>query len=122
MVANITHIESLTLVFVLLFICFSANVKADSLDDELGLSNELVTNSELESNRGRADLDLVFQTNEADQNALMQQNSLHSEVTGNNNISGNAFSGMSGIATVIQNTGNQTIIQSTTMVNVLINQ
>jgi hypothetical protein len=122
MVANFTYIESLTLLFVLIFVCFSANVKADSLDDELGLSNALVSNNELDSNRGRADLDLVFQTNEADQNALMQQNTLNSEVTGNNNISGNAFSGMSGIATVIQNTGNQTIIQSTTMVNVLINQ
>lgn len=122
MVAKIVYRERLVLMLLATLLCCSSYLQADSLDDELGLSNNSVTNSELNSNRGRADLDLVFQTNEADQNALMQQNTLHSEVTGNNNISGNAFSGMSGIATVIQNSGNQTIIQSTTMVNVLINQ
>ena len=95
---------------------------ADVLDDELGLSSALVSDHELDTNRGRADLDLVFQTSDSDQNALMQQNTLHSEGTGDNSISGNAFSGMTGMATVIQNTGNQVIIQDSTMVNVLINQ
>jgi len=98
------------------------SLQADALDDELGLSDALVSNNELDSNRGRADLDLVFQSNETAQNALMQNNTLHSEGTGNNSISSQAFSGMSGIATIIQNTGNQVIIQDTTMVNVLINQ
>ncbi len=109
-------------IFTALACCFSMGLLADTLDDELGLSNSVVSDTELETNRGRADLDLVFQTNETDQNALMQQNTLYSEGTGSNNISGNAFSGMSGIATVIQNTGNQVIIQDTTMVNVLISQ
>jgi len=111
--------------FIVSAICllgFSMPLQADVLDDELGLSEALVSNNELDSNRGRADLDLVFQTNEAAQNALMQNNTLHSEGTGSNSISSQAFSGMSGIATVIQNTGNQVIIQDTTMVNVLINQ
>jgi len=111
--------------FIMCNICllgFSMPLLADALDDELGLSDALVSNNELDSNRGRADLDLVFQTNETAQNALMQNNNLHSEGTGNNSISDQAFSGMSGIATVIQNTGNQVIIQDTTMVNVLINQ
>jgi len=111
--------------FIVCCIClfgFSMALQADALDEELGLSDALVSSNELDSNRGRADLDLVFQTNETAQNALMQNNTLHSEGTGNNSISSQAFSGMSGIATVIQNTGNQVIIQDTTMVNVLINQ
>ncbi|MFD2228535.1 hypothetical protein [Alkalimarinus sediminis] len=116
-------IRSSTLITLLLLsVSVTPPLSADVLDDELGLSNALVSDQELESHRGRADLDLVFQTNDSDQNALMQQNTLHSEGTGSNTISGNAFSGMSGIATVIQNTGNQVIIQDTTMVNVLINQ
>lgn len=114
--------SSTQLLVLILSFGVTLSLSADVLDDELGLSNALVSDKELESNRGRADLDLAFQTNDSEQNALMQQNTLHSEGTGNNTISGNAFSGMSGIATVIQNTGNQVIIQDTTMVNVLINQ
>lgn len=122
MITHFTSTLRLVLFSALSSLVLLCTAQADSLDDELGLSDSLVTENELDSQRGRADLDLVFQTNEADHNALMKNNALHSEGTGNNNISGNAFSGMSGIATVIQNTGNQVIIQDTTMVNVLINQ
>jgi len=40
--------------------------------------------------------------------------------TGGNSIDGSAFSGMSGIATVIQNSGNQVLIQNATVVDVIV--
>lgn len=40
--------------------------------------------------------------------------------TGGNSIAGSAFSGMSGIATVIQNSGNQVLIQNATVVDVIV--
>ena len=38
--------------------------------------------------------------------------------TGNNSVNGNAFNGASGFPTVIQNTGNQVLIQNELVVNV----
>ena len=40
--------------------------------------------------------------------------------TGGNSIAGSAFSGMNGIATVIQNSGNQVLIQNATVVDVIV--
>jgi hypothetical protein len=40
--------------------------------------------------------------------------------TGGNTIDGSAFSGMNGIATVIQNSGNQVLIQNATVVDVIV--
>ena len=40
--------------------------------------------------------------------------------TGGNSIDGSAFSGMNGIATVIQNSGNQVLIQNATVVDVIV--
>lgn len=39
---------------------------------------------------------------------------------GTSTISGNAFQGASGVVTVVQNTGNQVVLQTTTVVNVSI--
>jgi len=43
---------------------------------------------------------------------------LDGSTNGTNTISGTAFSGASGIATVIQNSGNQVLIQNATIVDV----
>jgi len=43
-------------------------------------------------------------------------------LTGDNRISDQAFQNMSGVATVIQNTGNQVVIQDSTQINILLNQ
>ncbi|RQW88065.1 MAG: hypothetical protein EHM79_06515 [Geobacter sp.] len=42
-------------------------------------------------------------------------------LTGNNSIAGEAFKDMNGFATVIQNSGNQVLIQNDLIVNVLVN-
>jgi hypothetical protein len=50
-------------------------------------------------------------------NAKLFDNSATDNVTGNNTITGGAFSGSNGLATVIQNSGNNVIIQSGTVLN-----
>lgn len=86
------------------------------------LEESAISTEDLSAQSGKSDLNLQFQVNDSEQNALLKNNTLNNAVTGDNSISGNALSGASGISTVIQNTGNQVIIQGTTMVNVLINQ
>ncbi|MGA6992380.1 MAG: hypothetical protein WBX50_00630 [Candidatus Deferrimicrobiaceae bacterium] len=57
----------------------------------------------------------------SDQNGYLGQNALIGTTNnGENSITGNAFSNMSGFATVIQNSGNQVLIQDTTIVDVTV--
>ncbi|MEA5113169.1 MAG: hypothetical protein VB050_04005 [Geobacteraceae bacterium] len=52
-------------------------------------------------------------------NGYVQDNSISgNSFTGANSVAGNAFSGMNGFATVIQNSGNQVLIQNDLIVNV----
>ncbi|WP_336365776.1 hypothetical protein [Marinobacter sp. C2H3] len=72
---------------------------------------------------GRQGLPVQWQLNEAEQNAAVGNNVLSGTViTGDNRITDHAFENMNGIATVIQNTGNQVVIQDSTQINVLINR
>ena len=58
-----------------------------------------------------------IQLNKLTENASLDHNSVYSSTTGNNSISHDAFAGATGFATVIQNTGNNVIIQNATIVN-----
>ncbi len=107
---------------VLLVALTGSNANAESTGDTLALEEQALSPDSLSDQRGLADLDMQFQANDGEQNALLQNNALNSQLTGSNSISENAFAGSSGISSVIQNSGNQVIIQDTTMVNVLINQ
>jgi len=69
------------------------------------------------------DVNAVFSN--TDQNGFLGMNSIDvgsnsSFTTGNNSIDGNSFSNMNGIATVIQNSGNQVLIQNATVVDVIV--
>lgn len=78
---------------------------------------------QLENASGRQGVPLQWQFNDNQQNADVTENTLSgNSITGNNQISDHAFGNMSGIATVIQNTGNQVVIQDSTQVNILINR
>lgn len=78
---------------------------------------------QLEAASGRQGVPIQWQLNEAEQNARVSDNVLSGSVnTGDNWIADQAFQNMSGIATVIQNTGNQVVIQDSTQINILINQ
>lgn len=55
--------------------------------------------------------------NQVSQNADLNNNSVDSSITGDNRVGDTAFSGVRGIPTLIQNTGNNVIIQNSTIVN-----
>jgi hypothetical protein len=82
-----------------------------------------LSSEQLGSASGRQGVPMQLQLNNNEQDAQVSDNILSGNViTGTNSISDNAFQNMSGIATVIQNTGNQVVIQGSTMINILINQ
>ena len=84
---------------------------------------EPMSTEQLDAASGRQGVSFQWQLNEAQQNAIVSENVLSGSVeTGDNRITDHAFENMSGIATVIQNTGNQVVIQDSTQINILINQ
>ena len=90
-------------------------------DDFLALTP--MSTDQLEQSSGRQGLPAQWQLNDTEQNAIVADNVLSGNVaTGDNRITDQAFQNISGIATVIQNTGNQVVIQDSTQINVHINQ
>ena len=82
-----------------------------------------LTDDQLASASGRQGVTMQWQMNDTEQNASVAGNVLSGNVvTGDNHLSDSAFGHMNGIATVIQNTGNQVVIQDSTQINILINQ
>jgi hypothetical protein len=79
-----------------------------------------VSLEDLASSRGKQGLDTLQQMNENDQRAWLENNKLDSGMTGNNVIESGALEGIEGISTVIQNTGNQVVIQESTLLNLTI--
>jgi len=75
-----------------------------------------VSHAQLESHRGGTDTGPVT-INANMLNAKLFNNKATDNVTGNNTINGNAFAGASGLPIVIQNSGNNVIIQSGTVLN-----
>jgi len=55
--------------------------------------------------------------NSTESSATVGSNLLTSMGTGTNNVSDNAFGSTSGVATIIQNSGNQNVIQSSFIIN-----
>ncbi|MCK6372162.1 MAG: hypothetical protein L6Q83_12730, partial [Gammaproteobacteria bacterium] len=56
--------------------------------------------------------------NDQDLNGVVQDNIAMNTQSGNNSVSGAAFQDSTGFVTVIQNTGNNVLIQNSTIVNV----
>src|SRR3990172_2555766 len=96
----------------------------------VGLGNPL-TGSDLGGQNGRKDLTIDQSTNidvggvdihlidaKVDGNLAGENSSFDGSITGANYIDGGAFSNARGIATVIQNSGNQVLIQSQTVLDV----
>jgi len=55
--------------------------------------------------------------NSTESNGTVGNNQLTSTATGTNNVSDNAFGMTNGVATIIQNSGNQNVIQSSFILN-----
>ncbi|XKH01877.1 hypothetical protein LG325_03625 [Marinobacter nauticus] len=104
-------------VLMLVLTCLPLSALADDWSDAEPMSLE-----QLDEASGRQGIPIQWQLNEAEQNASVSGNVLSGPVnTGDNWIADQAFQNMSGIATVIQNTGNQVVIQDSTQINILIN-
>ena len=81
-----------------------------------------VSANQLAEQRGGAEtfnMDLDTISNEINEGAVLTDNSVGSNITtGANSIAGGSFAGSSGISSVIQNSGNNVIIQDATLVNI----
>ena len=79
-----------------------------------------VSDADMESARGREGINIVSitQSSDASQDASLTDNTLSGVTTGDNVVDAGAFRGASGSSTVIQNSGNQVIIQDNTIYNV----
>lgn len=87
----------------------------------LGDAESGVSLQELGENRAKAmlEIDKVF-INEQELNGSVSGNSAVNTYSGDNIIDGNAFGNASGLINSIQNTGNNVLIQSATILNVSI--
>ena len=85
---------------------FGAPVSAGQLAEQRGGAENLTMN-----------IDQI--SNEISESAALSDNAVGDHITtGANSIAGSAFAGSSGISSVIQNTGNNVIIQDSTLVNI----
>lgn len=106
----------------LVIIVQSQAAQADSVQnqDQLLFSPaETVLLEDLDNARGREGVDMAV-VNNMNVRATLSGNQANNNVTGYNIIDHGAFAQASGINSVIQNTGNNVIIQDSTIVNVTI--
>lgn len=79
---------------------------------EFMLAPVAMADAQLDQLRGRQ---TVFNTNDVD--GQLYNNEVISNVTGSNFVGDGAFAGISGFSTVIQNSGNNVLIQNATVLN-----
>jgi hypothetical protein len=106
----------LSIVVSVLGLCIST-AEAGSLDTTKW--GHPVASTQLDAQRGGADVGPVT-VNTNMLNATLFENSAKGNVTGQNTITGGAFAGASGLPTVIQNSGNNVIIQNGTVLNLTV--
>lgn len=88
--------------------------------DEIALPDELVSVDEMQQSRGGQNVELDYTSLASDIDGLSSGNTAINTVNGNNILSSGAFADSSGISNVIQNTGNNVLIQNSTVVNLTI--
>jgi hypothetical protein len=72
-----------------------------------------VDNQDLSISRGGAEVTL----NDLKSNGLVSQNQASNLVTGSNFVTDGSFAGAAGFSTVVQNSGNNVLIQNATIIN-----
>jgi hypothetical protein len=90
---------------VLMMVCCALPAAAEGLQP--------LAPSMLEELRGRAD----WQSNEIVSSGSVAQNEASNILTGSNFVNGGAFSQTTGFPTVVQNSGNNVLIQNSTIIN-----
>lgn len=111
-----------SLLILLVIILHSQEAKAGADQDQdklLFSSDETVLSDELDNARGREGIDMTT-LNNMNVRATLSGNQANNTVNGYNIIDHGAFAQASGINNVIQNTGNNVVIQDATIVNVTI--
>jgi len=107
--------NTIVAVALLLSMAPSSYARADK-DDAIHLDTDFgaaVSDKDLSTQRGGQEQFL----NDMKLNAQLYNNKAVSNVTGGNFVTQEAFSGTKGFATVIQNSGNNVIIQNATILN-----
>jgi hypothetical protein len=110
------------LLTLLILIGYYPITKADFDQDQkdfLFSPADTVLSEDLDNERGREGVDMTT-LNNMNVRATLSGNEANNNVTGFNIIDHGAFTEASGIISVIQNTGNNVIIQDSTIVNVTI--
>ena len=87
-------------------------------EDSLNLNVAPVMIKELDQARGLGGI--VGIASNADLDAILTDNSASNNVTGSNSISQGSFSEAGGVFSIIQNTGNNVIIQDSTIITITI--
>jgi hypothetical protein len=84
-------------------------------------SAEAVSDTDLETQRAKAMIEVdKIVINDQNLTGVVSDNSAINTVSGDNAISGDAFSAASGFISSIQNTGNNVLIQNATIVNITV--
>lgn len=82
-------------------------------------SSAVLSDDELGTQRAKEKTELADVTiNDQDQNGDVTDNVAVGNTTGNNLIDGNAFSNSAGFMSTVQNSGNNVLIQNSTIINV----
>lgn len=90
---------------------------------EISECGQALTGDSLGTLTGRQDVQidkLAMQINDMKLNGQVAENALYSTTTGMNSISHDAFTNATGIATVIQNSGNQVVINNSLILNLYV--
>ena len=96
-----------------LFIIAAVSVRPAWPDQEVKLSGKVVSNGDLAQQRGGHESQ-VF--NDMQVNGKVVDNAAINNVTGHNTIN-SAFTGANGLPIVVQNSGNNVLIQNATIIN-----
>lgn len=96
-------------------VMLSPHALAESAENEAGMTEigDMLADIELAAMRGGQDQYL----SDMDLSAQLYENQAISNVTGTNIITQDAFAGARGFAAIIQNSGNNVIIQNATILN-----
>lgn len=115
----ITHSRWLIVIMLLGSASLPLQVSADTADQQAKMSaNEFfgsvaVDSQDLAISRGGTEVTL----NDLKSNGVVSDNHASNLVTGSNWVTEGSFAGASGFATVVQNSGNNVLIQNATIVN-----
>ncbi len=97
----------------------ASSTQSEENDSSPFSSAKTVSIDMLENARGREGVDITT-LNNMNVSATLTDNTANNNVTGANIIDTSSFTGASGMFSVIQNTGNNVVIQDSTIVNVTI--